>query len=158
MLRRWRVGDQYSSTYIYTCGRPGRSKGKDGRVSDKLVDEWVLGLPGPKTAVVSLLGRKPDGVSEFSFYPFWGGDDTVAEHQARPSFQEWLAQNHPDLDIALRQHPTYDFQKIPTSTLEAISTDINELIYEERTVVVVDSGGVTRTEMVCTFMHATEDS
>jgi hypothetical protein len=40
-------------------------------VSDSIVDLWVRNLPGRETAIVSLLGVKPNsGVSELSFYSF----------------------------------------------------------------------------------------
>jgi hypothetical protein len=91
-LRFWRV----PTGRLATCGRPGRSKYKDAsRVPDKITHEWVRNLPGPNTVVVSLLGKKPDGTSEFSFYPFYGGFDRAEEQRGRVSFQEWLGQHHP---------------------------------------------------------------
>ena len=159
-LRRWRTGTSPSSISFFTCARPGRSKGADQPVSDQLIDQWVHGLPGTKTAIVSLLGRKngPEGLSEFSFYPFFGGFDTPAERRRRPSFQEWLALRYGDRDVSVREHPTYDFCVIPTATVEAVLADILELGSAGYTVVVVDSGGQTRTSTVCKRIGATEDS
>jgi acetylglutamate kinase len=42
--------------------------------------------------------------------------------------------------------------------LDAIASDICELLSTGRTVVVVDSGGQLRTEMVCKHMRAVEDT
>lgn len=119
---------------------------------------WVLGLPGPKTAIVSLLGRKPDGLSEFSFYSFYGGFDLPSDDPVRPSFQEWLVRWHGDLSILVREHPTVDFQPIPADTLEAVAAALHELLVAGRTVVLVDSGGQTRTRVVCNHVRAIEDS
>jgi hypothetical protein len=112
------------------------------------------------TAIVSLLGRKngPEGTSEFSFYSFCGGFDTPAQRRNRLSFQDWIDQWHKNLQILVREHPTYDFQPIPPETLAAVASDILELISAGRTPILVDSGGVTRTRAICKHMGATEDS
>src|SRR5438034_508690 len=91
MLKRWRTGAPSNCHYFFTCARPGRTSDPDSKhaqVSDELVHRWVLGLPGPNTAIVCLLGRKPDGLSEFSFYSFYGGFDIPSEHPHCLSFQE----------------------------------------------------------------------
>jgi len=160
MLRRWRTAGSPKS-HFFTCARPGRrgdTATKYRPVPDELVHRWVLGLPGPKTAIVSLMGRKPDGLSEFSFYSFYGGFDLPSDHPGRPSFQEWLERWHGDLSILLCEHPTVDFQLIPEATLEAVAADIDELLVAGRTVVLLDSGGQTRTRVVCNHITATEDS
>lgn len=159
MLKRWRTGAPPSCGYFFTCARPGRtgnSASKHAHVSDDVVHRWVLGLPGPKPAIVSLLGRKPDGTSEFSFYSFYGGLDHPSD--SRPSFQQWLDRWHREEAILVREHPTYDFRPIPTETLDSVADDINELISGGRTVILVDSGGQTRTRIVCNHMLAVEDS
>lgn len=161
MLRRWQIVPPASSleSFFFTCARPGRTSDpatKYAQVSDETVHRWVLGLPGPDTAIVSLLGRKPDGLSEFSFYSFYGGFDPPSEHPGRLSFHEWLDRWHGDLSIWVRQHPTWDFEAIEGPILDEIASDINELLAAGRTVVVVDSGGVTCTGMVCRHMHAAE--
>ena len=111
-------------------------------------------------AIVSLLGRKrgPEGTSEFSFYSFCGGSDTPSERDGLPTFQEWLDQHHKNLDIMVHEHPTYDFVSIPSEVLDAAADDIRRLVLEGRTVVVVDSGGETRTRQVATYIGAKEDS
>lgn len=147
--------------YFYTCARPGRTgnpASKAARVPDIVVHRWILGLPTPCTAIVSLLGRKPDGLSEFSFYSFYGGFDLAADNLARLSFQEWLDRSHGDLSIVLAEHPTCDFKPIPVETLDAVVSDIQRFLSDGRTVVVVDSGGQTRTGSVCRHLGAVEDS
>ena len=160
-LRRWRIGvPPDNAAFFYTCARPGRSGGRKEGVSDGVVSVWVRGLPGPDTAIVSLLGRKrgPWGLSEFSFYSFYGEDDSPSECGNQPSFQEWIDQRHPDIPILVREHPTYDLRAIGPDTLADIAADILDLIAAGRTVVVVDSGGQERTGAVCRYMKAVEDS
>jgi hypothetical protein len=127
-------------------------------VPDDLVHRWVLGLPGARTAIVSLLGRKPDGTSEFSFYSFRGGFDLASDRPGCLSLQEWLDKWHGAPSIILREPPTCDFKPVSSETLEAVSSGISELTSAGRTVVLLDSGGVTRTGMVCRHMSAVEDS
>ena len=162
MLRRWRTTGPPESHYFFTCARPGRTgkeESKHAPVPDDLVHRWVLGLPpGPKTSIVSLLGCKPNGLSEFSFYSFYGGYDVPAEHAGCLSFREWLDCWHGQLSILLHEHPTCDSETIPTETLDALADDINALLSAGRTVVLVDSGGQTRTGTVCKYMRAVEDS
>ena len=124
------------------------SKSKAGKVPDTIVDLWVRNLPGPKTAIVSLLGAKPDGTSEFSFYSFCG----------RESFQDWLDKRHGSLSITVREHPTTDYASIPSAELDAIANDVSRLLAEGYTVVLVDSGGETRTSQVCRHMEFVEDT
>src|SRR4030095_821487 len=86
MLKRWRLDTTQKPLWFFTCVRPGRSgnqASKTSPVSDDLVHPWVFGLPSPRTAIVSLLGRKPDGTSEFSFYSFHGGFDFPADQPGR---------------------------------------------------------------------------
>lgn len=161
MLKRWRLDTTQQPLWFFTCARPGRSgnyASKTASVSDDLVHRWVLGLPGPRTAIVSLLGRKPDGTSEFSFYSFHGGFDLPSDRPGCLSFQDWLDKWHGSLAIVLREHPTCDFKPVPPETVEAVSNEIRELASAGRTVVLIDSGGVTRTGIVCRQISAVEDS
>lgn len=123
---------------------------------DEVVRKWVLAVIelGPDPAIVSLLGQKPDGTSEYSFYSFFGGFDLAQEHRGRRSFAEWLAKMTPD--VAVVEHPTIDFQAIPTPTLDAIEADARALLSQRRTIVIVDSGGETRTGRVCKHIGAKE--
>ena len=160
-LRCWTVNTSSGPAHFFTCGRPGREESQDQQVSDELVRRWVLGLPQPNTAVVSLLGRKlsAKGKSEFSYYSFCGGFDSPSEREGLPTFQKWLDLHHEDLNILVREHPTFDYKDhIPGQTLEAVKAEILQLISMGRRVVVVDSGGVGRTGLVCCYMGAEEDS
>ena len=91
-LRRWKRASSPDSIALFTCARPGRSKGSAAAVPDALVDRWVQNLPGGacKKAIVSMLGQKLDGTSEFSFYSFSGRSDSAAERGGRPLFHKWL--------------------------------------------------------------------
>ena len=158
-LKQWEVDTSGGNiAHFYTCARPGRSKGPKGRVPDQIVSAWVEGLPRPDTAIVSLLGRKQGsmGNSEFSYYSFSGGFDTCSERGSKPSLQEWLDTQHEQLRIPVREYPTYDYRPISFERLTAIEADIRHLISVGRTVVVVDSGGETRTGRVCRHMNATK--
>ena len=54
-----------------TCGRPGRSFSRTGAISDEAVECWAAGLPeAPTLHLISLLGTKKDGKSEYSYYSF----------------------------------------------------------------------------------------
>ena len=131
-------------------------------VPDSLVSTWVSNLPEPRTAIISLLGRKPGsnpgqpGLSEFSFYTFCGGFDSSEEREDRPTFQDWLDARHADLQIRVLEHPTNDYERVPTETLVAVATDFYDLASAGRTVVIMDSGGVTRTGQVCKHLSATQ--
>src|SRR6266481_5624420 len=89
-LRRWRIGTPPDYGYFFTCARPGRSgnsASKSAQVPDDIVHRWILGLPGSSSAIISLLGCKPDGLSEVSFYSFYGGYDVATEHAGALSFK-----------------------------------------------------------------------
>jgi len=155
------MGEPTEGHYFFTSARPGRTgnpASKFGAVPDDVVHRWILGLPKPNTAIVSLLGRKPDGLSEFSFYSFYGGFDLPSEHSARLSLREWVERWHGDKLIVVREHPTCDFTPLGAETLDAIAQDMYDLLSIGRTVVLVDSGGDTRVGMVCRHIGATEDS
>src|SRR2546426_9699155 len=120
MLKRWRLDTTAVPLWFFTYARPGRSgnpASKTAPVSDDLVHRWVLGLPGPRTAIVSLLGRKPDGTSEFSFYSFRGGFDLASDRPGCLSFREWLDKLHDAPSIILREPPTCDFKPVSSETL-----------------------------------------
>lgn len=147
---------------FFTCARPGRSKdpaSKKASVADHVVDKWVATLsPGTRTAIVSLLGRKPGGMSEFDFYTFHGKDDTPQERGSRPSFQQWLDRRHPARAIRVVEHPTTDLRPVAAETLRAAEADIEALLASGWTVVLMDSGGETRTKALCRHMKFVEDS
>lgn len=154
-LRRWTVVDGTIATF-FTCARPGRKESKVDRVPDGVVRKWALDVSslGPRPVVVSLLGHKQDGMSEFWFYSFRGGLDLAQDYPGKPSFSAWLAGVVPD--ILLVEHPTIDYRSIPTETLHAIERDVRTLLSQRMTVVIVDSGGETRTKQVCRHLGAKE--
>jgi hypothetical protein len=157
-LWRWRRSSSPESVPFFTCARPGRSKGNQGAVPDPIVGKWVRGLPGGMaTSVVSLLGRKPDGLSEFSFYSFCGNFEGSAERGNRPSFQYWLDHQYSERGLQVIEHPTVDFKPVAHDTLVAVARDIDRLLSAGRTVVLVDSGGETRTRQVCKHVDFVED-
>jgi hypothetical protein len=159
-LRRWRL-PLSQGLKIYTCGRPGRSKGADVTVGDAIVDKWIKGLPGDgNIAIMSLLGRKhgANGDSEFKFYSFHGALDHASERRRRPSFQEWIARRNVGRSIEVVEHPTYDFKPIPKETLEAVAVDLHRLLAQNLCIVLMDSGGETRVRRVCEFINFVEDS
>ncbi len=156
-LKCWKPRDRCVPGRLFTCARPGRTKcekSKYSAVPDKVVRGWVKGLPerrGTLTVIVSLLGRKPDGQSEYSFYSFHGDVD-APERSEYPHFRDWLAREFPDRDLVLEEHPTCDFRPIPDEQLRTISERVNELQDKGRTVILVDSGGVQRTGQVCRYL------
>jgi hypothetical protein len=161
-LRKWRLGATSTPLWFFTCARAGRTGdpvSKTSPVSDVLVHRWVLGLLelGPRIAIVSLLGQKPDGTSEVSFYSFFCGFDPPCERRDCLSFQQWLDRQYSESSVEVREHPTCDFTATPLETLDAISKDIRTLVSVGRTVV-MDSGGETRTGEVCRHTSAVEDS
>ncbi len=146
---------------LFTCARPGRSKGADQDVPDKIVRKWIKGLPkAERRTIVSLLGRKhgPSGMSEFSFYSFYGELDTENERRRRGSFQEFVNTSNQGSPIKVLQFPTYDFKPIPLETLDTVTAVIVERLSAGETVILVDSGGETRTKAVCKYMGFIEDS
>lgn len=150
-LREWRV----ATGRLLTCGRPGRSKWKDAaQVPTKAIDDWVRNLPEGELVLVSLLGKKPDGTSEFSFYPFRGGFDQTDANM--PTFEAWLKDHYPERTIVVREHPTIDFRPIPRETLEHAGADTRDLLQMAKTVILIDSGGQTRTGAVCRFLGLQE--
>jgi hypothetical protein len=155
--RRWRRATESRPLQFFTCARPGRSGDKTKAVPDATVHAWAKHLPGPHTSIISLLGRKPppNSTSEFTFYTFYGRADTFEEQRGKRSWQEWLAQYHPG--VTLIEHPTTDFQPIPNTVLAAIADDVDRLLAEDRTIILVDSGGETRTGAVCRSLNLIED-
>ena len=78
---------------LFTCGRPGRATfGREKRpVGDDIINLWVQGLPEAEVLhIVSLLGQKTTGFSEFVYYPFRSSE----EPGTKPTFQEWLDKHY----------------------------------------------------------------
>lgn len=132
---------------LFTCGRPGRASFGRSRnpVSEKVIHAWVGGLPGaPEVHIVSLLGRKKDGYSEFAYYPF----RSCRESGDKPDFQGWLRQRY-GCRFVVHEFPTTDAQGVPADLLRAVVAKLHDLIRRGSTVVIVDSAGAERTSRVC---------
>ena len=160
-LKCWELRDSPDNVaYFYTCARPGRSHGQDDHVSETLISSWVVGLPGKGTVVISILGRKKNRrkLSEFCYYPFYGEWDEASKRQRKPSFQEWLDQEHQTRQIVVREDSTYDYDRrpIPPFILNSVEGDVKRLLSEGRTVIVMDSDDVGRTGQICEHLGATE--
>jgi hypothetical protein len=95
---------------------------------------------------VSLLGRKPekDGQSEFSYYSFRSVHE---DRPGSPTFQEWLDRETVPGKYVVIEHPTTDMRPISPDLMKEITASILANL-RARTVVVVDSGGVSRTGAV----------
>lgn len=136
---------------LFTCARPGRSLGrKTSPISDDTVVAWVLGLPrSDHLHIVSLLGTKPCGRSEYSYYSFRGGRESSALRPKSPTFQEWLDLRFgPDRFIVI-DFPTVDTKSIEPTMLSEICRRVNSLLDSSADVLLVDSGGEGRTGKVC---------
>jgi hypothetical protein len=147
-LRRWRRSAHPDPIRVFSCARPGRSAGSMCRVPDAVILKWIQGLPeGEELSLISLLGRKPDGTDEHSFYSF----------KNVSGFRKWLRKNAPRT-IHLFEYPATDFQHVDDNLCAAISARLDEELSHGRTVVIVDSGGVQRTGQVCRRLQLIEDS
>jgi hypothetical protein len=119
---------------FFTCARPGRSLGSTQRVPDDVVHKWVKTLPGPHRTIVSLLGHKPNGRSEFLFCTFHGKDDTPRKAHGKQPWQAWLDHHH------------YERGR-----------DVERLRAEGCTIILIDSCGQTHTGTVCKHLRLAED-
>jgi hypothetical protein len=141
-----------SKARLFTCGRPGRGTLGYGRarkpVGTAIIDEWVKNLPdAPFLHIVSLLGQKTDGFSEFVYYPF----RSVQESGTKPTFQEWLDANY-ERRFVVHEFPTVDAHGIPPDVLHAVTNCMSGLISANGSIVLVDSAGAERTSRVCEAM------
>lgn len=118
---------------------------------------WVLKVCqlGPEPVLISLLGLK-HGMSEYSFYSFYGAEDNPADYPGKLSFHEWLSGLRPEIELV--EHPTVDFVPVPAETLDAIASDVTARLSQGKTVLIVDSGGQERTKQVCDHLGAKEAS
>lgn len=152
-LIRWEPKGSSLAGQFFTCARPGRSKGAKARIPDEVVDIWVRGLPhANEIVIVSLLGRKPqpDGRSEFHFYSFRGSSDEPSHRPGCPTFQEWLNERYGNGQHLVLEYPTVDvWPPLAPETLSEVSAKVLSLLSEGRTVVLMDSGGISRTGAIC---------
>jgi len=138
---------------LYSCARPGRGTHGKKRtpVDTSVLRRWLKNLPAVGALhMISLLGRKADGMSEFVYYPFRSCED---DDDGRPTFQEWLRGE-------MTPHIVYEFptcDRLPLQPRDARDravTRTRELLEAGRAVLVVDSGGVERTGALCNLMLA----
>lgn len=147
-LREWSPrSDTFAGGRLFTCGRPGRAVyGTAWReVPIDVIDDWLSRLPQANVVhLVSLLGQKRKGDSEFFYYPF------RSEHEAdeRPTFQAWLDERRPHRFV-VHEFPTTDMRGIPDEVLFAVTERVRSLLAAEALVVVIDSAGAERTARVC---------
>ena len=135
---------------LFTCGRPGRAiQGKKRvKVDEEIIDSWVHGLPKAATLyIISLLGQKRDGYSEFEYYPF----RSEKESGAKLTMQEWLDQRYPERFV-IYEFPTVDAQGIDQGLLTEVANFVLNLLEGQNTVVIIDSAGAERTARVCEKM------
>jgi hypothetical protein len=146
-LFRWKPKQGNVAGQLYTCARPGRSHGRDiKQIPDVWVDAWVRGMPSCETLfIVSLLGSKEDGKSEFSFYSFRSDFET----DQRPTLQQWLDARHGSGRFQVLEFPTVDLKPLNPETLIKVISTIRDLLLAGQTVVLMDSGGIGRTGRVC---------
>jgi hypothetical protein len=149
-LREWKASAvEMAAGRLFTAGRLGR--GTDGYKRERravdvaIIDRWVAGLPAAKVLyIVSLLGRKTDGFSEFAYYPF----RSCRESGPRPTFQDWLNERYGDR-FMVYEFPTTDACGIEAGVMEDLKSCLTRLLREGHTVLLIDSAGAERTARVC---------
>jgi hypothetical protein len=149
-LRKWRPGAQAECCgRLFTGGRPGRGTPGYGRtrkaVDEAIIDRWVAGLPQADVLhIVSLLGHKTDGFSEFAYYPFRSCRDPAG----KPTFQEWLERRY-GKRFSVHEFPTVDARGIEAGVLDDVKTCVRRLLAAGHAVMILDSAGAERTARVC---------
>ena len=150
-LREWRPATASPrGGRLFTCGRPGRATfGRAKRpVDDDTIDLWVKGLPEAEVLhIVSLLGEKTTGFSEFGYYPF----RSSTESGPTPTLQEWLDKRYGQRFV-VHEFPTVDGRGIPQDVLGKVTRHALDLIENGNKVLVLDSAGAERTASVCEAM------
>jgi len=114
-------------------------------ISEDTIDLWERGLPQADVLhIVSLLGQKKTGLSEFSYYPF----RSAKENGAKPVFEQWLNDRY-KRRFVVHEFPTVDGRGIPRDVLEAAARQVVECLEGGNTTIVIDSAGAERTARVC---------
>jgi len=147
--KRWlpNVGKEHGQ--LFTCARPGRSIGATASVPDSVVRDWVASLPSAQDInIVSLLGVRKNGESEFRYYTF-RSETEQSQRPKDPTFQDWLNVRFGAGTYTVVEYPTQDYMPIPIEMLEKIASTVREFLGRAETVVLVDSGGDTRVGRVC---------
>lgn len=149
-LREWKpLRSEEARGRLFTCGRPGRGTLEFGKkkilVDDDTINLWIRGLPEADVLhIVSLLGQKSNGDSEFLYYPFRSSN----ESESKPMFQKWINEQS-ERRFIVHEFPTVDAKGIPREVLSAVTGHVLDLIEKEYTVVIIDSAGAERTARVC---------
>ena len=147
-LREWqKLSRRPIAGRLFTCGRPGRATHGRAKVSvsDHTIDLWQAGLPPAAVLhVISLLGKKTTGLSEFSYYPF----RSVTEDGGSPTFEEWLNERY-RRRFVVHEFPTTDGRGIPADILGAAGSQVLRCLETGHTTIVIDSAGAERTARVC---------
>ena len=120
-------------------------------IPNHVVVSWVEGLPLSVNVIVSLLGQKPDGSSEFKFYSH---SVAAGSNGVLASFEDWIRALVPNRPLKVVEHPTIDMQPLSTDTLIKIGATVGGCLADGDGLVIVDSGGVTRTGAVCAYLRA----
>jgi hypothetical protein len=151
-LREWRsVSASGELGRVFTCGRPGRATfGRERRqIAESVINSWIAGLPNvDNLQIVSLLGSKRNGFSEFDYYPFRSSKVVGI----RSTWQDWLDAHYAGRFV-VHEFPTIDAQGMSPDVLVAVRTCVLYLIKKGSPVVVVDSAGAERTARVCTSIN-----
>ncbi len=144
-LKEWNV----QQGRLLTCGRPGRGHYAAGMFPSKgvpgdILAEWAAGVSVAGVVhIVSLLGQKKSGRSEFQYYPF----RSCEESNNKPTFQAWLDRESAGI-LVVHEFPTIDYRTIRPDRIAAIKTCIKALLAAGQTVVLMDSAGAVRTTQV----------
>ena len=97
--------------------------------------------------IISLLGQKTTGFSEFGYYPFRSSEEVGT----KPTFQEWLDKRY-GRRFVVHEFRTTDGRGIPRDVLKDVTRHALDLIEKGSTVLVLDSAGAERTARVCEAM------
>jgi hypothetical protein len=113
-------------------------------VPEDVIHSWVCGLPKADVVhIVSLLGWKKSGYSEFGYYPF----RSSTEQESKPTFQEWLNVRY-HARFVVHEFPM-DASGIPMDVLRGAKRLVLGLLESGCTTIVIDSAGAERTARVC---------
>jgi len=134
---------------IFSCARPGRMLGSRASVPDRVVRRWRQGLPrAERFAIISLLGTKPDGTDEYSFYSFPDaeGFECFLNGQSGSSSSRFEV-------FSFR---TTDYGPVAPEIATAAKVLVQERLARGRTVLIMDSAGIQRSRILCRMLGLTQ--